>query len=59
MTIKKNQIYKAIGHDYHVIICGKKGSNWKAKILTDKPGVYRGSHTLNPNTIRYKYELIA
>jgi hypothetical protein len=59
MRIKLNQIYKQKGHDYYVIITGKRGgSKWLAKVLTRKFNVFNGTHSLNENTINHRYELI-
>ena len=58
MKIKLNQIYKSIGHSQYVVVAKKKGEKWKVKILTDQPGVYKGTHTLAERTIRKCYELI-
>jgi hypothetical protein len=41
-----------------VLICGKSGVMWKAKVLTSKPGVFNGSHTFNQWTLWNKFELL-
>lgn len=58
MKVKLNQIWRQKNHEMTVIISGKKGSMWKAKVLSDKPGVYKGSHTFNERTLFHKYELL-
>lgn len=57
MTIRKGQIYKQNNMELFVIITGKKGGKWRAKILTEKPGVYRGQHTLSENVLKYRFSL--
>lgn len=56
--IKKGQIYKANRNSQQVEIFGKKGGKWLAKILTEKPGVYHGTHTLAERTIEKQFTLI-
>lgn len=58
--IKVNQIYKhKKTSDYQVEIIGKsRRDKWKARILTNKPGVYNGSHTLSAFTIKRQFELV-
>jgi len=60
MTIKINQIYKSKKNKNHyVIIVGKgKHDKWKAKVLTDKEGVYNGSHTFADRTLQKMFELL-
>ena len=59
MSIKLNQIYKQKGHEFYIVISSKKGSKWGAKVLTNKPGVYKGSHSMNEYTLKAKYELVS
>lgn len=56
-TIKLNQIWKQKNHEMRVIIVGRKGGKYRAKVLSDKPGIYKGSHTLASQTLWSKYEL--
>lgn len=56
--IKKGQIYKAKKSNSQVEIGGKKGGKWLAKVLTDKPGVYNGSHRLAERTLNKQFTLI-
>lgn len=56
--IRLNQVWRQIGHEHRIVICGRKGGKWRAKVLGVKPGIYKGSHTLAPRTIWAKYELI-
>ena len=55
--IKLNQIWKSKVHAMRVIICGRKGGKWKAKVMTDKHDVFNGSHTLSETTLWKRYEL--
>lgn len=58
-AIKKNQIWRMkLNHEYRVIISGIKGGKFLAKVLTDKPDVYNGSHKLARNTLWSRYELV-
>lgn len=59
MKVKIGQIYKSIHSDMQVVVKGKSNDKWKTAILTNKPGVYNGSHTLSNYTIKHKFELIA
>lgn len=52
------QVYKAIGNNTQVLIAGKKRSKWLGKVLTEKPGVFHGTHTLNERTLEKRYELM-
>lgn len=47
-----------LNHEYRVIISGIKGGKFLAKVLTDKPDVYNGSHKLARNTLWSRYELV-
>lgn len=57
-AIKLNQVWKQRGHEMSVIISGKAGGKWKAKVLTDKPNVFKGTHKLSHYTLWAKYDLI-
>lgn len=42
-----------------ILICGKKkGSLWKAKVLTERNDMFNGSHTMNQWTLWNKFELL-
>lgn len=42
-----------------LLIAGKaKGVLWKTKVLTEKPDVFNGTHTMNQWTIWHKFELL-
>lgn len=56
--IKLHDVYKSKHSSMHVEIIGKKGSNYKARILTNKHDVYAGSHTFAPQTIFRAYILV-
>ena len=55
--IKLNQVWKQKGHDHYVLIAGKKGRRWLAKVMGHKPNVFKGSHRLSDNTLHSSYEL--
>jgi len=55
--IKKGQIWKQKGNSMTVEIVGPKDGKWKARVLSDRIGMYKGSHTLNERTLWSKYEL--
>lgn len=56
VKIRKGQIYKSNSNVF-VEITGTKGGKYKARILTEKQGVYRGSHTLSVRVLNKYYEL--
>lgn len=58
--IKKNQVWKNKQSSFQVVISGKANAShkWKAKVLTEKPDVYAGSHTLSQWTLWKKFDLI-
>jgi hypothetical protein len=58
LSIRRHQIYKAKRSDVVVEISGKNGGGWRARVLTDKPGVYNGSHTLADRTLKRCYVLV-
>lgn len=58
-AVKRGQIWKQKGHAVTVIITGSNGGRWKAKVLTDKPGVYNGSHTFTQQTLNARYDLLS
>ena len=58
--IKNNQIYKSNKNLTHfIIISGKKGSKYLCKVLTNKTGVYNGSHSMNRRTIEKMFTLVS
>lgn len=56
--VKVGQIYKSRYSGIQVQISGRKGDKWLTKVLTAKPGVYKGSHTLSLLSIRQRFELM-
>lgn len=56
--IKKGQIYKSNSSNVQVEIAGKKCGKWLAKILTEKAGVYKGSHRFAERTLYKQFTLI-
>ena len=57
--IKKNQIYKENKHENHQIITVREtGGKWLCKVLTNKPGVYNGTHKMSRRTLEKMFELI-
>lgn len=59
IRVRVGQIYRQKRHKVAVEIFGRSGSDkWKARILTEKPGVYAGSHTLANFTIWKYYEQV-
>jgi hypothetical protein len=58
--IKKNQVWKQKGSTFTLVISGKSKSShkWKTKVLTQKPDVYAGTHTMSQWTLYSKFELI-
>lgn len=57
-TIKKGQIWQQKGHSLQVEVIRRKDFRWQCRILTDRTGVYAGTHTMTPYTLWSKYELI-
>lgn len=57
-TIKINQTWRSKKNNYQLLITGKSGGKFKTKVLTDKPGVFGGSHTMAPQSIWLNYVLI-
>lgn len=59
ITIKKGQIYrKKSVPTFQIEITGKKGGRFNSRVLTDKPGVYNGSHKFSLQTLKKEYELL-
>ena len=56
--IKKGQIWINRFNGAQVLIAGKSGVKWKAKVLTDRAGVFNGSHTFNQRVLWDKFELL-
>lgn len=59
MGIRINQVYKNRVSNMQILIAGKKGGKWKAKVLTEKPGVYAGTHSFAEFTLRHQFILIS
>lgn len=57
-AIKLNQIYKSKRSDLTLIVTGRKGGKYRCKVLTEKPGVFNGSHSMCEQTLRRQYILI-
>lgn len=56
--IKRNQVWKQKGTNFRILIHSNKGGiMWKCKVLTEKEGVYNGSHTMTEYTLRKRYDL--
>lgn len=55
--IKKGQVYKSWQNNSYILIDGKKDAKWLAKVLTDKPGVFNGSHKMAERTLHKHYTL--
>ncbi len=59
VAIRKGQIWRMVDNPmYRVLISGTKGGKFLAKVLTAKPDVYNGSHSLARNTLWSRYELV-
>lgn len=58
VPIKPHQVWKSKISDFQIYISRKKGEKWETKVLTDKPDVYNGTHTMSPITIWKKFELM-
>jgi len=56
--IRRNQIYKQKGNNFHILIAGRKRDKWLTKVLTGKPGVYKDTHTMADRTLNKRYELV-
>lgn len=56
--VRLNQIYKSTRNSQYVIIAKQKGGKWKVKILSEKRGVYKGTHTLAKATLESNYQLV-
>lgn len=56
--IKVNQIWRNRVSNFQILVAGKKGVKWNCKVLTEKPDVYNGSHTMSQWTIWKKFELL-
>lgn len=56
--IKKGQIWASTKGDSQYEVVSKDGFKWKLRKLTNRPGVYHGTHTMTPYTIWGNYELI-
>jgi hypothetical protein len=58
IKVRVGDIYRQKKHKMSVEIFGKAGEKWKARVLTEKPGVYNGSHKLATFTIWKYYEKV-
>lgn len=58
VAIKRNQIWKNKRSDFQILVAGKKGRKWNCKVLTNKPGVFNGSHTMADITLWKKFDLL-
>lgn len=57
-VIRINQIYKSrLNRDYRIVVTGKKDAKWLCKVLTDRHGVYNGSHRMAERTLDKRFEL--
>lgn len=56
--IRINQVWQSQQNLMRIEIIGKKGDNWKTRILTDKHGIYAGTHTMNKYTLRARFKLV-
>lgn len=58
--VKIHQFYKSKKNKIIVEVIGQssRGGKWKARILTERDGVYHGSHTFAVRTLYKEYELI-
>lgn len=59
MEIRKGQIWQATRSDMQILIHSRVGHHrWKAKKLTNRTGVYNGTHTLSDRTILKEFTLL-
>lgn len=56
LRIAKGQVWKSKSNT--ILISGKKGGKWLAKVLTSKPDIYNGSHCMSETTIWKNFELL-
>lgn len=57
-SIRRNQKFRLKKNpNFQVVVTHRKGGKWRAKVLSRKPGVYRGSHSLSTLTLRTQYEI--
>ncbi len=60
IAVRIGQVYRSKKSNCQVEIIGKaKSDRWKARILSNKPGVYKGTHSLAIFTIYKNYDLIS
>lgn len=58
--IKKGQIYRKKKGAQQLLIFRKvKSSHWQAKVLTERAGVYNGTHKMLTRVLEKDWELIA
>lgn len=53
-----NRIYESKIGGIQIMICGKKKDKYLCKVLTNKPGVYAGTHTMSNYTLKARYRLV-
>lgn len=60
VKVRLNQIYQSRRHAHIRVEIVRKAKNdkWKARILTERPGVYSGTHTLAKYTLEKEFTLI-
>lgn len=58
LEIVPHQIWRSKRSNFQIYIYKKKGDKWLVKVLTEKPDVYNGTHTMNRVTILKRYNLI-
>lgn len=57
MRIKRGQVWKQKNKEFYLVITGKKGSKWNAKVLTEKSGIYGGTHKMSEFMLHLRYEI--
>jgi len=59
LRIRIGQLYRQKRNKMTLEVFGKASKDkWKTRVLTAKPGVYNGSHTMNEFSLRRYYDLI-
>lgn len=60
MKIRLNQVYRSKRHPNICLeVIGKRKScKWLTRILTEKPGVYAGSHSMPEFILKKEFELL-
>lgn len=57
MRIKKGLFYKNKKNGMILEITGKHGDHWKTRVMTEKKGVYAGTHTMPEIILKQRYEI--